>query len=72
MEYRALPGHSGSNAIDDHYVVHGVIGGDFVLSDPLGSDDRGANQTISERDLMAAMGQASTPRAGFAVSKAKS
>ena len=73
VEYRALPRHSASNTIDDHYVVvHGVVGSDFVYSDPLGSGDSGANQNISERDLMAAMGQASTPRAGFAVSKAKS
>jgi len=71
VEYRSLPRHSDSASIDDHFVVvHGVVGGDFVYSDPLGSSDGGANQVISEHDLIAAMGQASTPRAGFAVSKA--
>jgi uncharacterized protein YvpB len=72
VEYHSLPRHSSSASIDDHFVVvHGVVGSDFVYSDPLGASDGGANQVISEHDLMAAMGQASTPRAGFAVSKAK-
>ena len=68
VEYRALPMHSGATALDDHFiVVHGTIDGDFVYSDPLG----GADLQISEHDLMGAMGLASTPRAGFALSKAK-
>jgi hypothetical protein len=52
-------------------VVHGVLGSDFVYSDPLGPSGSGASQIISERDLVTAMGQASTPWAGFAVSKGK-
>jgi hypothetical protein len=72
VEYRALPMHSGSNAVDDHYiVVHGTLDGDFVYSDPLGASSGGADQQISEHDLMGAMSQASTPGVGFAVSKAK-
>jgi uncharacterized protein YvpB len=70
--YRALPRHAGSSAIDDHYVVvHGTSGSDFVYSDPLGVGDGGPDLTISEHDLLAAMAQATTPRVGFAVSKAK-
>jgi peptidase C39-like protein len=73
VEYRALPMHSASTAVDDHYiVVHGTLDGDFVYSDPLGIGSGGPDLTISEHDLMVAMGQASTPRVGFAVSKAKS
>jgi hypothetical protein len=31
VAYRALPMHSGSSAVADHYiVVHGTIGADFV------------------------------------------
>jgi hypothetical protein len=72
VEFRALPGHAGSSAIDDHYiVVHGTLGNDFVYSDPLGVGDAGAGLTISEHDLVAAMAQASTPRVGFAVARAK-
>jgi len=73
VEYRALPMHSASTAVDDHYiVVHGTVDGDFVYSDPLGTGRAGQNLQISERDLMTAMGQASTPRAGFALAKSKS
>jgi len=73
VEYRALPMHSAATAVDDHYiVVHGTVDGDFVYSDPLGVGSAGQNLQISERDLMTAMGLASTPRAGFAVAKSKS
>ena len=72
VEYRALPMHSASTTLDDHYiVVHGTIDGDFVYSDPLGLGSGGPGLQISERDLMAAMGQASPPRAGFALAKSK-
>jgi uncharacterized protein YvpB len=72
VEYRALPMHSASTAVDDHYiVVHGTVDADFVYSDPLGTGGTGQVIQISERDLMAAMGQASAPRAGFALSKSK-
>jgi uncharacterized protein YvpB len=70
--YRALPMHSASTVLDDHYiVVHGTVDADFVYSDPLGVGSGGPSLQISERDLMAAMGQASTPRAGFALAKSK-
>jgi|SRR5579864_5441279 len=70
VSYRALPAHSGSQALDDHYlVVHGIIGSDFVYSDPLGIGDSGPDEQISESDLMAAMTAASAPRAGFALVK---
>jgi hypothetical protein len=73
VEYRALPRHSASTAADDHYiVVHGTVDGDFVYSDPIGAGSGGPDLQISEGDLMVAMSQASTPRAGFALSKAKS
>jgi uncharacterized protein YvpB len=66
VTYRAMPGHAGSQALDDHYiVVHGTIGSDFVYSDPIGTGESGADQTISESELAFAMGQASTPRVGF-------
>ena len=72
VEYRALPMHSASAALDDHYiVVHGTVDGDFVYSDPLGVGSSVPGVQISEHDLMAAMGQASTPRVGFALSKSK-
>ncbi len=70
VEYRAMPGNERSSAVDDHYiVVHGVDGSEFIYSDPLGTDASGSDQTISEADLLWAMGQASAPRAGFAVVK---
>jgi hypothetical protein len=70
VAYRALPQHAASTALDDHYiVVHGTLDGDFVYSDPLGVGSNGPSLQISEHDLMAAMGQAATPRAGFALSK---
>jgi uncharacterized protein YvpB len=73
VEYRALPMHSALTAVDDHYiVVHGTVDGDFVYSDPFGAGSGGADLPISEHDLMVAMSQASTPRAGFALSKSKS
>jgi Peptidase_C39 like family len=73
VKYGALPLHSASTAVDDHYiVVHGTLDGDFVYSDPLGIGSGGPDLTISEPDLMVAMGQASTPRVGFALLKAKS
>jgi Peptidase_C39 like family len=68
VTYRALPSHSGSSALDDHFiVVHGIVGSDFVYSDPLSTDGGGSDEMISEDDLAFAMGQASTPRVGFAV-----
>jgi hypothetical protein len=68
VTYRHIPSHSGSRALDDHYiVVHGTLGADFVYSDPLGPDGTGPDQTITERDLVYAMGQATTPRVGFAL-----
>jgi hypothetical protein len=73
VTYRDLPSHAGSRALDDHYiVVHGTVGTDFVYSDPLstGATGTGSDQTISERDLAFAMGQASTPRVGFGVLRA--
>src|SRR5579859_2878027 len=72
VEDRALPLHSASLALDDHYiVVHGTVDGDFVYSDPLGVDSAGADLTLCEHDLMVAMSQASSPRAGFELLKAK-
>jgi hypothetical protein len=68
VKYRALPGHRGSRASDDHYIVlHGFIGDDFVYSDPMGSDPSAAWLVISTADLTAAMEQAATPRVGFAL-----
>jgi len=70
VEYRALPGHTHSRSVDDHYiVVHGSYGTDFVYSDPLGFGERGPAEQIAEEDLVAAMALASAPRAGFAVVK---
>ena len=63
VAYRALPRHTGSWVPDDHYlVVHGLVGDDFVYSDPLGAP----RELISEPALMAAMAAASSPRVGFA------
>ena len=68
VKYRALPGHRGSRATDDHYIVlHGFIGDDFVYSDPMGSDPSAAWLVISTADLTSAMEQAATPRVGFAL-----
>jgi Peptidase_C39 like family len=68
VTYRALPSHAGSSALDDHFiVVHGTVGSDFVYSDPLSTDGGGSDEMISAGDLAFAMGQASTPRVGFAV-----
>jgi hypothetical protein len=59
--------------VDDHYiVVYGTVGSDFVYDDPLGIADRGPDEQISERDLIAAMSESSAPRAGFAVVKPQS
>ena len=70
VTYRALPRHAGSSAPDDHFiVVHGTVGGDFVYSDPLAIGGDGSDRTISAGDLAVAMGEASTPRVGFALSK---
>ena len=43
-----------------------------MYSDPLAIGGDGSDQTISERDLGVAMGEASTPRVGFALSKSAS
>jgi len=66
--YRALPSASRSGYLDDHYIViHGLSGDDgFVYSDPLDGPDL----SISERGLLRAMEQASTPLTGFALVKA--
>jgi peptidase C39-like protein len=70
VEYRALPAHGGSRALDDHYVVlRGMVGADFVYSDPLGIGDSGPEQEISEADLRAAMLAAAAPDAAFALVK---
>jgi uncharacterized protein YvpB len=70
VHYRALPAHHGSHANDDHYiVVHGFRGDDFIYSDPMGTDPTAADVRISSADLLAAMDQTQTPRAGFAVAK---
>jgi uncharacterized protein YvpB len=70
VEYRALPRHARSSAVDDHYVVvHGTVGGDFVYSDPLANGDGGAQVTITEHELLGAMARASTPRVGFALTR---
>jgi hypothetical protein len=59
-------------AVDEHYiVVIGTVGGDFVYNDPLGIGDGGPDLTISEHDLLAAMGQSFTPRVGFALTRAR-
>lgn len=73
VEYRALPAHGASRALDDHYIVlRGTVGADFIYSDPLGSSDGAPEQEISEADLSAAMAAASAPGAAFAVVKAHS
>jgi len=60
--YRALPSASGSAYVEDHFiVVHGLIGDDFVYSDPLD----GPEQVASERALLRAMELASSSRSGF-------
>jgi Peptidase_C39 like family len=65
--YRELPGNARSRYYDDHYiVVHGLIGRDFVYSDPLD----GPEQLISEVDLLRAMNDSSSPLTGFALVKA--
>jgi uncharacterized protein YvpB len=68
VEYRALPRHARSRAPDDHYiVVHGMVGDEFVYSDPLD----GADLQISPDELSGAMGLAQAPGAGFAVVKGR-
>jgi len=70
VEYRALPAHNGSSAVDDHYIVLlGIKGSDFVYNDPLGINASGPAEEISEADLVRAMGLATAPGAGFAVVK---
>jgi hypothetical protein len=70
VPYRDIASHAESRATDDHYiVVHGTVGDDFVYSDPLGRGGSGPDQTISESDLAYAMGQATTPRVGFALTR---
>ena len=66
--YRALPAHARSVSLDDHYLVlRGSLGTDFVYSDPLGVGDSGADQHVSEDELLEAMARSSAPRAAFAV-----
>jgi hypothetical protein len=73
VEYRALPAHASSRALDDHYiVVRGTVGSDFVYSDPLGVGDEGPFEMISERELSEAMAAAAAPMAGFAVVQPRS
>ena len=70
VQYRALPGRSGSHATDDHFiVVRGADGEDFVYSDPLGFGSDASDVRISEWDLSTAMDAAEAARAGFAVVK---
>jgi peptidase C39-like protein len=70
VQYRSLPAHVGSMAVDDHFiVVRGTLGPDFVYSDPLGHGDQGPDERISESDLTNAMARSSAPRAAFALIK---
>lgn len=70
VEYRALPAHAASRALDDHYIVlRGTVGADFVYSDPLGVADDAPYEEISEADLSAAMAASAAPSAGFALVK---
>jgi hypothetical protein len=67
VRYAAMPKRAGAITLADHYlVVHGTVGDDFVYSDPLGNYG-GPDQTMTERELFAAMGAASSPRVAFAV-----
>jgi hypothetical protein len=70
VEYRALPAHAASRALDDHYIVlRGTVGTDFIYSDPLGVGDHGPDEQISESDLIAAMADSAAPSAAFALVK---
>jgi hypothetical protein len=70
VEYRALPAHAASRALDDHYIVlRGTVGSDFVYSDPLGVAANAPSEEISEADLSAAMAASAAPYAGFALVK---
>ena len=66
--YRWLPGREASRTTVDHYiVVHGLVGDQFVYSDPMDRQGGGPNLLISERDLLQAMAHARQPQAGFAL-----
>lgn len=68
VRYRALPGHSGSLADTDHYIViAGLAGQDFVYNDAAFSGDRGYGLLISPGDLERAWAYSSIPRHGMAV-----
>jgi hypothetical protein len=73
VKYRALPGHAGSRAEDDHFiVVRGTVGTDFIYSDPLGFEDDAQAEEISETDLTDAMSMAGAAGAGFALVQPRS
>ena len=67
-KYRSLPGHAGSLAEFDHYVViTGLSGDDFIYNDAAFASDYGFNLLISADDLQRAWGYSSIPGHAVAV-----
>lgn len=69
LRFRQMPGRSGSDYSEDHYVVlTGMYKGDFVYNDSVDSDGPGYGRVITTEDLKRAWGTSDFPFAAFAVS----
>ncbi|MCC7105123.1 MAG: C39 family peptidase [Chloroflexi bacterium] len=68
--YRRLPGRTTSAYFGDHYVVvHGLLGDNFLINDPVDTDGNGYSRVITAQMLDAAMKESDFPYAAFAVSR---
>lgn len=68
VRYRALPGHGGSLADTDHYIViSGLSGNDFIYNDAAFGGERGYGLLISPGGLDRAWSYSSIPRHGMSV-----
>lgn len=68
--YRRLPGRAASAYWGDHFVVvHGLLGDDFLINDPIDNDGSGYSRVMTAQMLDLAMKESDFPYAAFAVSR---
>jgi hypothetical protein len=70
LRFKFMPGRSGSEYLEDHYVVlTGVWGDDFIYNDPIDSDSPGYARLMDAETLDLAWRWSFAPYAAFAVSR---
>jgi hypothetical protein len=69
LRFKFMPGRSDSEYLEDHYVVlTGVVGNDFIYSDPMDLDGPGYARLMDAETLKFAWSWSFAPYAAFAVS----